>query len=588
VARARARLSPRIVTRSLLAVTALAAFVAIVRTAMRDWLPVADEAALWLRTWDIGTKNTPLTGPHSRLGWHHPGPAMFFLFVLPLRMLGGSPSGLLVATLLISFVCAVGVVVLVARTAGEAAALVVGVFSAIMCFGWGDRIIDPWNPFIAVLPFAVFLFAAWLASAGDRAAARIACVTGSVAAQSHLGALPPVVLLGVVAGALALLRPARGTRRGMLGQAARNGALIVVLWSLPLFDLALHGRNGNLALIFKYFRTKGTDPLVGWKNGLGMTGGQLVPWGQWLGRETYGILVEVLVAPLWQLGVVVALVALACVMAVRTRDHLALRLVVIEVTALVACVVAHAQVRGVCYYYLVLWTRPVAMLVLAAPFVIVASKRRRHFRLWAAGVARAAAVAVVGLTVAVRAMRSDIPLLFWSRIHETLASIALHALPAEGPVRLVSIGPAYTGSPEALAIVITRAGRTAKLMPPYGFATGEHRTVPSTVAMPTLVVATGVGIERIPYADKAKELYYNDPVPRRDRAQARKLRAKLSKQLTAIGRSDLIYPLDDGAGWLAWVPPPGIDKEALFTYLSLIAGPERLPIALYQLPPVTW
>jgi hypothetical protein len=577
-----------VVTFGLLAVTALVALVALVRTALQDWLPVADEASLWLRTWDIGTKDTPLIGAHSRLGWHHPGPVMFFLFLAPLRLLAGSPSGLLVATLLISFASAAGLVVLVARTAGEAVALVVAVFTAILCFGWGDRLIDPWNPFIAVLPFAVFLFAAWLASAGDRAAARIACVTGSVAAQSHLGALPPVVLIGAVAYALALFRPARGTRAGMVGQAARNGALIMALWALPLFEQALHGRDGNLALIFKYFRTKGTDPQIGWKNGLAMTGGQLVPWGQWLGREAYGIVGDVMPAPLWQLGIVVGLVAVACVLAVRARDHLAVRLVAIELTAVAACVVAHAQVRGVCFYYLVLWTRPVAMLVLATPLVLVASRRRYRFRLRAPGVARAAAIAVAGLTVALRALGADVPLAVWSRIHEPVASVTLHALPPHGPVRLAAIGPPYTGSPEALAIVLTRAGRTAKLMPAYGFAAGDHRTVSSTVELPTFVMATGVGIERLPYADKAKELYYHDPVSKRDRSKAKKLRSKLEKQLVAIGRSDLVPPLDDAAYWLGWIAPPGIDKEALATYLRLVSGPERLPVALYQLPPVQW
>jgi hypothetical protein len=563
------------------------ALVAIVWTARRDWLPVADDAAMWLRTWDIGTKNTPLMGVHSRLGWHHPGPAIFFLFVLPLRLQGGLPSGLLVATLLVSFACAAGLVVLVARTAGEAAALVVAVFTAILCFGWGDKIIDPWNPYLAVLPFAVFLFAAWLASAGDRTAARVACVTGSFAAQSHLGALPPVVMIGAVAGALALVRPARGTRKGMGGEAARNAGLVLALWALPLVEQALHGRDGNLALIFRYFRSKGTDPRVGWKNGLAMTGGQLVPWGQWLGREAYGVIGDVLPAPLWQFGVVVGLLAVACAMAVRARDHLALRLVAIELTAVAACVAAHAQVRGHCFHYLVLWTRPVAMLVLAAPLLIVASKKYLEFRLWSAGVARAVAIAVVGLTVALRAFRSEVPLAFWSRIHETLASVTLHALPPVGPVRLAAIGPPYTGSTEAVAVVLTRAGRTAKMMPMYGFAVGEHRTVPSTVKMPTFVLATGAGVEHVPFANLATELYFHDPVPVRQRAKAKKLREKLAKRLVELGRSDLVPPLDDGWGWLLWVGPQEL-KEDMSAYLQIVSGMEKLPVALYELPAVTW
>ena len=557
---------------------------------MLDWLPVADEAALWLRTWDVGTKNTPLMGAHSRLGWHHPGPAMFFLFLAPLRLLGGAPSGLLVTTLLVSFACAAAAVVLVARTAGEATALVGGVFLAILCFGWGDHLIDPWNPYIAVLPFAAFLIAAWLASAGNRAAARVACVTGSVAAQSHLGALPPVVMIGMVAGVLALVRPVRGTRQGMAGQAVRNTVLVLVLWAPPLLEQALHGRNGNLALIFRYFRTKATaaEPQVGWKTGLAMTGGQLVPWGQWLGHETYGMLGEVLPAPLWQLGVVAGLVALGCAMAVRAKDHLGLRLIAVELTAVFACIVAHAQVRGICFSYLVLWSRPVAMLVLAAPLLVVASTKRWGFRLWATGVARATAIALVSLTIGVRALRSDIPLAFWSRLHQTLADITLRALPSTGPVRVAEIAPVYTASPEAIAVVLERAGRTAKMMPIYGFAVGEHRTIPGTVLMPTFVIAMGIGLERVPYIDKAKELYYRDPVSQKARAKAKKLHAKLSAQLTQLGRKDLLPALDDAAAWLGFVVPEGVDQAALATYLHIVSGAEKLPVALYQLPRVTW
>src|SRR5262245_54331955 len=99
----------------MLVIPTCVALVALVGTAKREWCPVADNAVTWLRTWDVGTLHSPLVGPHSRLGFHHPGPMMFYLLALPLRLLGGLPSGLLVGTLVLSFASAIGIVWFAAR-----------------------------------------------------------------------------------------------------------------------------------------------------------------------------------------------------------------------------------------------------------------------------------------------------------------------------------------------------------------------------------------------------------------------------------------------------------------------------------------
>jgi hypothetical protein len=186
--------------RLIVIVTVAVAIAAIARTAARAWSPVQDEATMWLRTMDVGSAHTPLIGAFSRFGWHHPGPALYFVYAPFVRLLGGSTSGLLV----VSLASAGGVVVLAAR-AGARVALLFGLATAILCVGWGDRLIDPWNPFICVLPFGTFLLASWLVSVGDRVAVPWACITGSFAAQAHLGAVPPVVLIGAVASGLRMV-----------------------------------------------------------------------------------------------------------------------------------------------------------------------------------------------------------------------------------------------------------------------------------------------------------------------------------------------------------------------------------------------
>jgi hypothetical protein len=568
-----------------LVVSGVAVFVAVLRAARLLWVPIGDEALMWLRTFDVGGAHTPLTGPYSRLGFHHPGPAMYFLFAPVVRLLGGSPNGLLVVPLLVSFGCAMGLVTLVARRAGGVTAVVFAVFTAAMGVAWGDWLMDPWNPFFVVFPFTLFFVGAWLASAGDALGARWACVAGSVAAQSHLGSLLPVVVIGFAAAALAVTSYPRGIR---WRNAAWNAGLLAVMWLPPLIDQTT-SPEGNFRAIYRYFATPGKkDPIVGWKNGLAMSGGQLFPWSPWIGHDERGFIGDVIPRPLWQLAVVLGLVAVTYALARRFRDRLALRLVALEVAALLGTVVAHAETRGPCFYYLVLWTRPIAMVITAAPLVVVA---RRFWpgrlpdvnRLWAA-----LGVGVVAVAISARSFRADIPTPLWSQLHAMLCEAALHQVPKESRVRVTTTGPAYTGSPESLAAVFAWAGRSAQLLPNYAFSAGEHRTAPKNFVLGTLIIATGKAAETVAHLPKVRTLFYFDPLTPDERREAYALRAQLEKHLVELGRSDLVNPLGDGDVWITTQLARPFDPVIANRYFELTHGLARMPIALYALPPSTW
>lgn len=567
-------------------VTAIIAIIAVMHTAGRLWLPIADYASIWFRTWDVGGTHTLLTGPHSRFGWYHPGPAIFFLLAPPLRLLGGSPSGLLVGSLLVSVSCAVGLVALTARTAGQAPALMLAVAAAILCSGFGDRLISPWHPFFCVLPFAVFLVAAWLASAGDGVAATVACVAGTVAAQSHLGALPPVVMVAAAAMALCILRPPPGARPPGGGAAARNLALLGLLWAPPAIE-QLTSREGNVSAILHFFRTN-SEGVAGWDQGLRMAGAQLLPWGPWLGREKLGIFADIVAGPRWQLTVSSGLVVLAFVMARRFRDDLALRLATIEAVSVVACIVAHAQIRGFHFYYLALWTRPIAMMIVVAPFIILSRRVPARASSPIPEVLRALAVAIVSLTVSVRAFRADVPYSSWSRVQAVVGGLALNAASRGGAVRVAEIGCPLAGAAEAMAVVLEWGGQSVKMTPYYGPEVGEHRTIPPASELPTLVMTTGMGVESFPHRDAAKLIYQLDPLSPEQRAAARALQIKLEHQLMALGRTDLILPLHGGEWWVVVMEAPSIDREGLTRYAEMSCGADNAPFALYALPPVKW
>jgi hypothetical protein len=267
-----------------------------------------------------------------------------------------------------------------------------------------------------------------------------------------------------------------------------------------------------------------------------------------------------------------------------------LRLVVLEAFAFVACVASLAEIRGIAFYYLVLWTRPIAMLCAALPVIAVT---RRY---WSAReesplrrvVLRALAVSAVTVPIAICALRAEVPTPYWSRVHREVVARAIEAVPPKTTVRVVSIGPFYQGSAETIAVALERKGRFPKLMPWYSTAVGGHRTVGPRTNLPTLVLATGIGIERVPHRETARVLYERDPYSAEKRAETIELRKHLEAQFVVGGRRDLVDPLDSGVPWLWLVLPSSVDRHDFDRYTDLVVGDAKVPVVLYQLRPTTW
>ncbi len=76
-----------------------------------------DDALVELRVRDIGS-HTPLVGSYQRFGYNQPGPSLFYLLVLPYRLLGSRFAGLQVAALLTNAVAIVGIAVVAFRRGG--------------------------------------------------------------------------------------------------------------------------------------------------------------------------------------------------------------------------------------------------------------------------------------------------------------------------------------------------------------------------------------------------------------------------------------------------------------------------------------
>lgn len=247
----------------------------------RGWTPSWDTAFVQMRVLDVGTRHTPLVGLPSTVSQaagaeiHHPGPLHFWLLAVPEVILRHVRSGLALAQALVNAALAVMSVMAARAAAGKRAAWVTAGGWLGAAWAMGDEPLhDPWNPhfaMIALLACAVCTVAfihrrrPWIAAA--------LVVAASCAAQTHLVALVPAVVLVVLAGVLAV--HADGWRGSW--PAARVALVSVLLaWLGPLVDQVVHS-PGNLRALLG--GAGDTDPPYGLVRGFDRFSRVLVPPG---------------------------------------------------------------------------------------------------------------------------------------------------------------------------------------------------------------------------------------------------------------------------------------------------------------------
>src|SRR5215210_6603831 len=152
----------------------------------RHWHSSGDQGIELLRIADVGTRHTLLTGLWSRLGWSHPGPLLLWLLA-PFERVAGE-TGVLVGVALLNAAAVAAAVVLASRRDGVRSAALTALALAVLVHALGPALlVDPWNPWAPVLPFALFLVASWGVADRDTVLLPIAVGVGSYCVQSHAG-----------------------------------------------------------------------------------------------------------------------------------------------------------------------------------------------------------------------------------------------------------------------------------------------------------------------------------------------------------------------------------------------------------------
>lgn len=601
-----ARPVPGWVVAVLVAVLAVPLVAALVALRRPTWFPVLDLAMTELRVRDVGGPDTPLIGLPGRIGTldrqgSHPGPISFYLLTPGYRLLGSSAWALQAATVVVNLV-AMSVALLVARRRGGLRGVLgVAALLAVLSTAYGLSVLtEPWNPYMPLLWWVVFLLAAWSVALGDWPVLPVAAFAASFCAQTHLPYLGLAGVIGVVAvgiGAVAHLRT-DDQRRRALRAVVVAGALVAVLWAPVAADQVVR-EPGNVTLLREHMFDP-PDETVGLRTGVrvllvhldltqlfrsaGGGSGSLVDTSY----DPYGAVVP---------GLAVLLAWAATVLlAWKERLTAVLRLHALVAVGLLLGVYSTSRVFGKLWYYLTLWAWALAVLAAAAAVwtVLLALERRRpdsartSYR--ASTAVLAAAVLVPVAALAAQAPGAEPPAPQLSRglglvVDPTAEALREGVGAADGPDGryVVSWTDAlYIGSQGyGLVAELERRGLDVGAMPWASVPITAHRAIPEAEATAVVHFATGIFIEQWRDRPDAVEAVHVDPRTDAEREEYEQLRSTVVADLEAAGLDDVV-PLVDGNLFGASLDPRLDDdtQDRLERMLDL-----GVPISVFVAPP---
>lgn len=518
------------------------------------WYPTFDWALMELRTRDVPA-HLPLLGPTGRFYGpagevgHHLGPIDYYLVAPAYRLLGGSSFALITSTAVVN-AAAIAVALWIAhRRGGTALLLGVGAATALLAHAVGaEQLVVPWNPWLPMLWWMVFLLAAWSVLLGDLVALPVLAVAGTICAQSHMAYVPSVAAIALGGLTVLAVREWRRPTGALLGWLGAAVGVFVALW-LPVAIEQITGAPGNLSIVRHHFRAAAADAV-----GLGAAAdtwlAHLDPFSLAVGRQRFDG------GPVPGAFLVVALVV-ALVVTVRARSWRVASLLGVVAAAAATNLASISRIDGDILPYLVLWTwGTTALALLAIAWAVVDRVGAFAPRV---PVAIALVVGVVATGAAAidatgaqpqypgmsEVLAAAVPVLV-----DELDRDARYMLRADDP--LSEVGFAY-----GLLDALEREGFDVNLPPPFEPVVAAHRIVEADEVDAEIVYATGARIAAWRAAPVVRELVFVDAPPE-DVVRMRALRAEAIGILEAAGLGRLAVLLDENTFQLAVDPaaPP--------------------------------
>jgi hypothetical protein len=562
------------------------------------WYPLLDMAETEIRVRDVASSHPPLIGLAGRIGpfgangGSHPGPLSFYALWPVYALFGQSSYGLQVSTVVLDLVAIALSLWMAFRRGGTWVMVGMGATLAVLLHAYGAFLLTlPWNPYLPVLWWLVFVLAVWSVFLDDFAMLPVAVFAGCFCSQTHISYLGLVgglvaLLIGLLIWAFVRFRNDKPARRSLLLWTLIAVGLGVVLWLPPVIDQVVHS-PGNIRVIRDYFTNPPAgDQPAGLHTGLNVLLSQLNPW-----KLVSQILVtDASPRPVSgsRLPGVLLLAAFAgsVWLAVRAKARALVRLDIVLGVALGLGLISASRILGFVWYYLLLWAWGlVALMLFAIAWSIVISlpsNRRRG----AAALIWLTLISVVAF--AIDAARVDV------QSPRLNAEVAALAGPAERAVaareRTGARGPyLVTWLPDAQGIgsvgygvfnELLRHGYDARASIVFPGATRYHILDPARANV-QIHVATGPDIERWRNDSRFQEITAFDPRTPAEQARFLELRRELIADLEQSGHREIVPQVDDNLFMLGIAPGVSNHAKGIITKMLAIG----LPVALFIGPP---
>lgn len=479
--------------------------VILVRVVAADLFAIhGDGVLIEMRVRDVGSADTPLLGSYQRFGWNMPGPLFFYLLAVPYRLLGSDFAGLQVGAVLIHAAAFVGVAATVFRRFGAVPTVWAVALLSVLVHALGpQRLADPWEPLVTVLPFVLFLVLAATMASGSARAMPFAVGVGTFLAQAQATLAPTVVALLLVGGAAlagSLLRRHRATGAISALRAARRPLLatavvLAVTWFPPLLH-ELTSAPSNVAAVADWLGQ--SQPTLGPRAALSTIALQFDHRAGWITGEVplvFGAgtldLTGLPVAP-----VPILVLVAATAVAARRRDSSAV-LGAFVLLGFGFGLVALSRLVGELFVWIVYWTWGLGMAAWLAAGICawrsLPAPWRRRAEHGAAAALTFGVVALAAMTVGdadeIRAPDDRV-----RRAVLEMADDVEAALPdADGPVLVRSellIEDLFVEDDvgvEFLSLALERAGPDVRVSPHLAFRFGDHRATDDATTEVVLV-----------------------------------------------------------------------------------------------------
>ena len=502
---------------------------------------VGDRAVFALLVKDAATGSFPSVGQYSWHGWNHPGALIFYVFAPFHWIAGGATWGLFVGVAMYSSALLVAIAWLGYRLRGLWGSAL-GVASLIACWVSVGRIasVDAWTPYLALPLFILFLLAVLGVTERDRPSMWMMWISGAVAVQVHVGYLPIVGLVGLVA--CIVFWWTGGNQRSV----TRPLATSILLFAPYVFDLRQSVRNvGDLA---RYFVTA-NEPTIGFSRALEVMSFEMSPQATWLaGPSEVGLIGEAPSSSLtWFVGLVICLCAATVWVWRSSEDSLRRRFLnsaPVVWALLVAGTVAVAQVRGYLFPYVVLWRSVIVIFVVAWIVGVVLAHTTVIRQPWVTVVA--IGLFVLNLIGAILpATDTNTVTADAESVHRAIRQAVEYDddNPTDGPILLKLGDGGLVGLYPALVYDFEERGIASGIEPGIEWVFGD-RVLESETAAVWMVCDSGIAFSLLASQPEAIVVSQITPFDQETETRVRELQRTLTDQLRLIGQGDFHKSLD--------------------------------------------